>query len=108
MKTKTEPRDFYTGAVVAPADLWFRQPFIDQIWGKLKTEHVLVTAPRRTGKTSVMTHLHEHPQAEFIVIYQNVQDLKHPADLFQTILDNFHEQHPQFLKQLSAGGWKLV
>jgi hypothetical protein len=103
-----EVRDFYTGAVVAPPDLWFREPFIDQIWEKLKTEHVLITAPRRTGKTSIMNHLLEKPQDGFIVVYQNVQDLKHPSDLFQTILDNFHDKHPQFLKQLMATGWKLV
>lgn len=108
MNSKAEIADFYTGAPVAPVDLQFRQQFIDQIWEKLRTEHVLVTAPRRTGKTSVMNHLLDRPERDFITVYQNVQDLKHPADLFQTILDNFHEKHPQFLKQLTARGWKLI
>ena len=61
-------RDFYTGAPVPPADLWFREAFIDQLWDKLKAEHVLVTAPRRTGKTSVMNHLRERPRPGYPTI----------------------------------------
>ena len=70
MNPKAEIADFYTGAPVAPADLLFRQPFIDQIWEKLRTEHVLVTAPRRTGKTSIMNHLLERPERGFITVVQ--------------------------------------
>ena len=83
--------DFYTGSLVPPEDLWFRQPFIDQLWEKIRNEHVLLTAPRRTGKSSVMNHIKERPQDDLLVVYQNVQDLQHPADLFQTIIENFCE-----------------
>ena len=44
--------DFYTGSLVPPEDLWFRQPFIDQLWEKIRNEHVLLTAPRRTAKSN--------------------------------------------------------
>ena len=84
--------EFYTGEPVEAGDLWFRDDFVDLVWDKLRRQHVLISAPRRTGKTSVMNHLVEAPQDGFCVIYQNVQDLSHPADLFQTILDNFYEQ----------------
>jgi hypothetical protein len=62
-KVYTMTADFYTGSIVPPEDLWFRDEFIEQLWEKLHTEHVLLTAPRRTGKTSVMNHLRERPQA---------------------------------------------
>jgi len=44
--------DFYTGSRVPPEDLWFRQPFIDQLWAKNRNEHVLLTAHRRTAKSN--------------------------------------------------------
>lgn len=96
--------EFYTGEPVEPRDLWYREAFIEQLWATLQKRHVLLSAPRRTGKTSVMIHLKEHPQHGFMVVYQNVQDLKHPADLFQTILDNFHDVYPDTLAQMGRGG----
>lgn len=41
------------GSALDPEDLWFRDDFINLLWEILRTEHVLLTAPRRTGKTSV-------------------------------------------------------
>lgn len=100
--------DFYTGSIVPPEDLWFRQPFVDELWKKICKEHVLLTAPRRTGKSSVMNLIKERPQVGYLVIYQNIQDLKHPADLFQTIIENFCDQHPNYLRDLIGKGWGLL
>lgn len=100
--------EFYTGEPVEATDLWFRDDFIQQVWDKLRRQHVLISAPRRTGKTSVMNHLVEVPRNDFCVVYQNVQDLDHPADLFQTILDNFYEQNEELIHRLARGGWKLL
>ncbi len=99
--------EFYTGAPVDSADLLFREDFLAELWEALRTRHVLLTAPRRTGKTSVMDHLRDFPEHGFTVIYQNVQDLTHPADFFQTILDTLQDRHPDFVKRL-AKGWKLL
>ncbi len=99
--------EFYTGPPVDSSDLMFREAFLTELWETLRTRHVLLTAPRRTGKTSVMDHLRDLPQHSFTVIYQNVQDLTHPADFFQTLLDTLQDRHPEYLKQL-AKGWKLL
>jgi len=107
MNVKSVVPEFYTGSPVDSDDLMFRDDFICDLWDLLQTKHILLTAPRRTGKTSVMDHLRDHPQNGFIVVYQNVQDLSHPADFFLTILDTFQEEHPQFIATL-AKGWKLV
>jgi len=55
-----------------------------------------------------MNHIKERPQDDLLVVYQNVQDLQHPADLFQTIIENFCEQHPKFLRDLLDKGWTLL
>ena len=100
--------EFYTGEPVEPSDLWFRDQFIDQIWEKLGRQHVLISAPRRTGKTSVMNHLANTPREGYLVVYQNVQDLSHPAQLFQTILENFFEQNQELTKQLAHSGFGVL
>lgn len=99
--------EFYTGAPVDSADLRFRDAFLAELWEAFRVRHVLLTAPRRTGKTSVMDHLRDLPQNGFTVVYQNVQDLSHPADFFQTLLDTLQDRHPEYIKRL-AKGWKLL
>ena len=100
--------EFYTGAPVDPVDLRFREAFLRELWQALRTGHVVLTAPRRTGKTSVMDHLRNHPENGFSVVSINVQDLTHPADFFQLLLDAFHDAHPDFVRDQLAAGWGLV
>ena len=100
--------DFYTGAPVDPIDLRFREAFLAELWQTLRTGHVVLTAPRRTGKTSVMDYLRDHPGNGFSVVSINVQDLTHPADFFQVLLDGFHDAHPDFVRDQLAAGWELV
>ena len=100
--------EFYTGAPVDPVDLRFRTAFVAELWQTLRTGHVVLTAPRRTGKTSVMDFLRDHPENGFSVVSINVQDLTHPADFFQVLLDGFHDAHPDFVRNQLAAGWDLV
>jgi hypothetical protein len=41
---------FYVGQVVDPEDLFFRDAFISELWNTLQRQHVILTAPRRSGK----------------------------------------------------------
>ena len=100
--------EFYTGAPVDPVDLRFRGAFVVELWQTLRTGHVVLTAPRRTGKTSVMDFLRDRPENGFRVVSINVQDLTHPADFFQVLLDAFHDAHPDFVRDQLAAGWGLV
>ena len=100
--------EFYTGAPVDPIDLRFRGAFVTELWRVLRTGHLVLTAPRRTGKTSVMDYLRDHPENGFRVVSINAQDLAHPADFFQVLLDAFHDAHPDFLRDRLAAGWGLV
>ena len=100
--------EFYTGAPVDPGDLRFRGAFVAELWRTLRTAHLVLTAPRRTGKTSVMDYLRDHPENGYSVVSINVQDLTHPADFFQVLLDGFHDAHPDFVRDQLAAGWGLV
>lgn len=100
--------EFYTGSPIDAEDLWFRGEFLSELWDTLETKHCLLTAPRRTGKTSVMDHLQASPRAGYTVISVNVQDLSHPADFFQTVLDTFYDEHPSFFRDAIAAGWEML
>ena len=100
--------EFYTGAPVDPVDLRFRGEFVEEMWQTLRIGHAVLTAPRRTGKTSVMDFLRDHPESGFSVVSINVQDLTHPADFFQVLLDGFHDAYPDFVRDQLAAGWGLV
>ncbi|MYF70663.1 MAG: AAA family ATPase [Proteobacteria bacterium] len=100
--------EFYTGAPVDPVDLRYRGAFLNELWRALRTRHVVLTAPRRTGKTSVMDYLRDNPENGFSVVSVNVQDLTHPADFFQGLLDALHDAHPDFVRDHLAKGWALV
>ena len=100
--------EFYTGAPVDPVDLRYRSAFLKELWRALRTRHVVLTAPRRTGKTSVMDHMRDNPENGFSVVSINVQDLTHPADFFQGLLDALHDAHPDFVRDQLATGWELV
>ncbi len=104
----SESPEFYTGAPVDSIDLRFRGVFVTELWRTLRTGHVVLTAPRRTGKTSVMGYLREHPENGFSVVSINVQDLAHPADFFPVLLDEFHDAHPDLVRDRLAAGWGLV
>ena len=104
----SEIPEFYTGAPVDPVDLRFREEFVAELWETLRTRHLVLTAARRTGKTSVMDHLRDYPRNGFSTVLINVQDLTHPADFFQGLLDAFHDAHPDFVRDQLAAGWKLV
>jgi hypothetical protein len=96
--------DFYTGSPLDPEDLWFRDDFIDLLWEVLISEHVLLTAPRRTGKTSVMDHMAARPRDGFSTVSVFVQDLDHPGEFLLTLLDAFQDKHPNLFRSTFQAG----
>ena len=99
--------DFYSGSPLDPDDLWFRDEFIDELWEILRNENVILSAPRRTGKTSVMDHLAARPRHGFTTVEVFVQDLDHPNEFLLTLLDAFHVRHPELFRTVfrAASDW---
>ncbi len=102
------PPDFYTGAPLDPSDLRFRDEIIDDLWGQLRAQHLLISAPRRTGKTSVLDHLAANPRDGFVPIPVFVQDISHPADFMLLMLDLFHERYPKLFRDLFRNGGSAI
>ena len=94
--------DFITGSPARGDDFYFRTSFLDDLWDSLRKEHVLLLAPRRMGKTSVMLRLQDQPRQDRLVVFLNVEEICMPADFCQSLIVALHDQHPEFLREALA------
>jgi uncharacterized protein len=97
--------DFIVGSPVRGDDFWFRNEFVDTLWESIDKHNVLLIAPRRIGKTSIMYRMLDFPKNAWSVIHLNVEDIKTPAEFFITIVDAIHEHQPEFFRDAIAKGW---
>lgn len=104
---------FVIGNIAKGDDLWDREVIIDEIWRTLQKSNVLLKAPRRFGKSSIMFHLYERPRDGFIVVFQDTEGINDPADFIVRLLTGIqgHESTGKRFKQAlrkiikSASSW---
>lgn len=76
-----------TGAPVVDTDLYGRGYELDRLWEALERgEHVLMLAPRRVGKTSLMLELRRAPRDGWDVVYVDVEAGAGAADCIAAVL----------------------
>ena len=74
------------GPPVRGEDCFGRDAFVDLLWRKVEAGHVLLAAPRRFGKTSVMYRLIDEPRGGFAVVHVDLEHLEEPAQLLSELL----------------------
>lgn len=74
------------GPPVRGEDFYGRDAFVELVWEKLKDGNVLLAAPRRFGKTSVMYRLIDRPKEEYKFIHADLQHLIEPAELITLLV----------------------
>jgi hypothetical protein len=75
------------GPPVRGDDFYGREAFVELVSEKLKAGHVLLAAPRRFGKTSVMYRLIDAPRWNYRVIHADLQYLTEPAELITHLVE---------------------
>ena len=91
-----------TGQAVIGDDLYGRENEINRVWERLEQgEHILMVAPRRVGKTSLMLSLRNAPRKDWDVFYIDVQGGEGPADCVAAILASLAAS-PRYRRQLEA------
>ncbi|GAB6013296.1 hypothetical protein [Viscerimonas tarda] len=74
------------GNVATGREFYKRNDIIEQVWTELKKGNsVLLAAPRRVGKTSVMQYMEEQPIADYNLIFQNIQGIKSASEFYERI-----------------------
>lgn len=74
------------GPPVEGDNLFGREREIAELWALLERQHVLMLAPRRAGKSSLMLRLRERPQAGFDVVYLNLEHGNTPQDFVARLI----------------------
>ena len=100
--------DFIVGGVARDEDFFFHKAFVEDLKDSLRQDHVLLIAPRRTGKTSIMFKLLDDPPENRLVIHLNVEELSSPAGFFVSLIDAINEHQPDFLREHLAKSWDLI
>lgn len=69
------------GSAVRGDDFFGRDTFVDLTWRELEKGSVLLAAPRRFGKTSVMYRLMDAPRGSYKIVHADLEHLSDPTDL---------------------------
>ncbi len=82
-----EPLSISTGGPADGEDKYFRRTNIEKkIWSKIEQgEDLLLTAPRRTGKSSILKYLERNPPNGYIIKYKSVQSVDSINEYFKQL-----------------------
>lgn len=68
------------------ADFYPRDSVINRIYRRLDSKnHLYLSAPRRSGKTSIMRALEDNPREGYIFVYLNVEDCNDSEEYFRLL-----------------------
>lgn len=98
------------GQVARGQDFWHRKNEMDDIWTAIENgSHILISAPRRVGKTSIMYKIVDAPKEGFIPIYVNTESADSQQEFWQKL---FHalidEEFVSGIKARSRQLWENI
>lgn len=77
-------------------DFYPRDTIINRIYRRLDSgNHLYLSAPRRSGKTSIMRALEDNPREGYIFIYLNVEDCNDQEDYFRLLAEELEKSAAQ-------------
>ena len=91
------------GPPVSGEDFWDREEVIELIGNSLKKQSVLLSAPRRFGKTSIMRKIYEDSM-DYLPIFIDVEGLERPEEFISILISEVYEKNKDlkdnFLKNI--------
>jgi len=91
------------GRLATGSAFFDRQETIAQAWELLKTSNLLLLAPRRVGKSSLLNRMCEESTAEgYRSVYLSVPDAENELDFIKRVVRGFRDA------PWSSGGWGLA
>ncbi len=89
------------GQVARGKDFWNRTDEIEDIWKAIDSgSHILISAPRRVGKTSIMYKVVDEPKSGYIPIYINTESADTQQEFWQKLFHALVEE--DFVNGLKA------
>lgn len=89
------------GQVARGKDFWDRQNEIEDLWRAITSgSHILISAPRRVGKTSIMYKVYDEPKDGYIPIYVNTESADSQQEFWRKLFHALLEE--DFVNGLKA------
>lgn len=89
-------------------DFFDRKETIDKCWEKLKDKSIILSAPRRYGKSSVMLHLRDNPLEDFFPIYFELEDHFSLTGFIYEFVSKILENDTSIMKKFKKGFSKII
>ncbi|MFT5835581.1 MAG: hypothetical protein ACI9RG_000474 [Sulfurimonas sp.] len=89
------------GQVVRGKDFWDRKIELETIWEAIDSgSHILLVAPRRVGKTSIMHKIKDEPKDGYIVIYIDTESADNENEFWHKLFNAMMEE--DFINKLKS------
>ncbi len=89
------------GQVVRGNDFWNREVELENIWDAINSgSHILLVAPRRVGKTSIMHKIKDEPKDGYIVIYIDTESADNENEFWHKLFNAMMEE--DFVNKLKS------
>ena len=77
-----------TGNPVRGKDYFKREILINKAWNLIESgNHILIAAPRRVGKTSLMYYLKDNPKDDYNFLYLDTESINNENEFFRRIVN---------------------
>ncbi|WCN13656.1 ATP-binding protein [Marinomonas mediterranea] len=94
-----------SGQVVFGEKYFERRKDEQKVWRYLdRGAHIILLAPRRSGKTSLLRHLEQNPKNDYIFLYTMVQSCTTEQEFYKQIFDQLYDT--DFIKNLERANQK--
>ncbi|MBJ7539078.1 ATP-binding protein [Marinomonas sp. C1424] len=94
-----------SGQVVFGEKYFKREKEQQKVWRYLdRGAHIILLAPRRSGKTSMLRHLEQNPKEDYIFLYTMVQSCTTEQAFYKQIFDQLYDT--DFIKNLERANKK--
>jgi len=82
-----------TGQVARKENFWDRQRELKDIWYKINNgSHILLVAPRRVGKTSIMYNIFDNHKDDYIVLYIDTESADKENEFWKKLFNRLMEE----------------
>lgn len=85
-------------------DFFDRQELIELLWNRLDSGNVLLAAPRRFGKTSLMYQLLDDPQESWKPIHVDAESITEPVNFLVAVMERLTADNK--IRKLLMDSWK--
>src|SRR5687767_14731468 len=87
------------GPPVRREDFLEREEETEELWHRAMRGHVLMLAPRRVGKTSLLHHMEDSPREGWNCLFLSAESLDAESQFVARLLETASTAHPD-------GAWK--